>query len=266
MSLIFSLPAFFLSVISVYTAQNYIPEPLSLLNSACKIWTQDKLTLPRNLMNTGYSSAWWVFVCFRAPACPVSHAKDGSSWVLPSRMSASFPWQSNAYCWSSQVGCPWSGASEDAPESPIKTSHKVVGPLNSTHRLCPKTHFSSLLPESWLCKWILPWPSLVREQAVCKRKEKKCWLKAGSWNSSQKHCLPPLCQGLSALSCSFQHTHHSYCTARCQGGMAGSLSEGRHMGEGRSCRLVSRRSNVSSFRVQIKKTGLLNKISPSSMT
>lgn len=31
---------------------------------------QDKLTLPRNLMNLRYSSACWVFVGFRAPACP----------------------------------------------------------------------------------------------------------------------------------------------------------------------------------------------------
>lgn len=46
--------------------------------------------------------------------------------------------RSNTYCWSSQVGCSWSGASEDAPESTIKTSHKVVGLLNSDMTWVPR--------------------------------------------------------------------------------------------------------------------------------
>lgn len=94
-------------------------------------------------MSIGSSSACRLHVCFRAPACPVALAKDGGAagCCLPGCQPA-FLGRSNAYCWSSQVGCSWSGASEDAPVSPIKTLHKVAGLLDSTHHLGPKSHFS----------------------------------------------------------------------------------------------------------------------------
>lgn len=120
-------------------------ESLYLHNSTCKIWTQNELTpLPlRILMGIGSSSICQLHVCFRAPACPVALAKDGGGvgCCLPGCQPA-FLGRSNAYCWSSQVGCSWSGASEDAPVSPIKTLHKVAGLLDSTHHLGPKPHFS----------------------------------------------------------------------------------------------------------------------------
>lgn len=138
-------------------------------------------------------------------------------------MSASFSWQEQ--CLLLKFPSSWSGASEDAPKSPIKTPHKVAGLLDSTHHLGPKPQFSPLLPESWLCKLVLQL-SLVVEQAVCKRKEKKCWLKAARWNSGQKSCLPFSASAFE-LWTALSNTHHSCCTARCQGGVLVSLSEGR---------------------------------------
>lgn len=117
-------------------------------------------------MGIGSSSVCQLHVCFRAPACPVALAKDGGGvgCCLPGCQPA-FLGRSNAYCWSSQVGCSWSGASEDAPVSPIKTLHKVAGLLDSTHHLGPKSHFS--------VTGVFIRPSLVGGTGCLKRERKE---------------------------------------------------------------------------------------------
>lgn len=137
----FTFP-FFLPIKSVDIVQHYIPESLYLHNPTRKIWTQNELT-PQDL------NEHWVLISllgscvFQSSCLPCDSCQRWGAvgCCLPGCQPA-FLGRSNAYCWSSQVGCSWSGASEDAPVSPIKTSHKVAGLLDSTHHLSPKSHFS----------------------------------------------------------------------------------------------------------------------------
>lgn len=117
---------------------------LYLHNSTRKIWTQNELTPPPQDLNEH-----WVLISllgsrvFQSSCLPCGSCQRWGTvgCCLPGCQPA-FLGRSNAYCWSSQVGCSWSGAREDAPVSPIKTSHKVAGLLDLTHHLGPKSHFS----------------------------------------------------------------------------------------------------------------------------
>lgn len=195
----------------------------------------------------------------------------GRSWVLPSRMSASFSWQEQCLLlefpsWVFMVRSQW------------RCSGVSYQNLTQGGR-APGLNTSLGSQVSLLCYWSLHYIKefsfgqvLSEEQAVWKGREKKCWLKARRWNLGQKSCLPPLCQGLSALSCSVHHKPFLLHSQMSGWGGRHPIWGQRHRRGG--CRLVSRdnddrarRSNkVSSFRDQIKKTGLLDQMPPSSKT
>lgn len=125
-----------------HSVQHWITERLTLLKSA------------RNLMpGVGRPPGTQLACCGLQSSCPcrASCPGGGSSRVLPSRISASFPWQEPCLLLE-PLSCSWAGARDGAPEAHVgRHTHKVTG---STHGSDPQVAFSllSFSPEPSLCK------------------------------------------------------------------------------------------------------------------